>query len=454
MSAQPLDFHRSGPRRRADADLVPFNIEAEEAVLGSLLLDPSSIALVMGFLAPGDFYRDTHRWIYEAALALAGRRTPIDLITLRDELEQAGRLDAVGGAAYLTSLINCTPSSAYIVHYARIVQRDGERRAHIQAAQAIAELAYAETDPALLRAETLRALTDAQRHTPRGGLIPVGSTFDALTERLATGKHNAIKTGLIDLDRLLGGFEPGAVYVAAARTSLGKTALLLDLSWRIAAQGKRVAYFSLEMSRAQLDVRLLSRAARVSVRDYFGQAVDDATLTRLTGAMGEVSNALSFLVDDTPGMTTADIRAACLRQQLTGGLDFIVVDYLQKLSALPGVRSETKRHEIVGAFAADLTDLATELDAPVLTASQLNRVAESRKDAKPTLADLSEADAIAHHVHVVMLLWRKSYYEPTCLEPNLLECNVAKNRLGSTGLVKLWYDKATNRIENYTGAMP
>lgn len=454
MNSLPIPFERR-TRRPAPETLVPCNIEAEEAVLGSLLLDPASIALVMRDLEPGHFYRETHQWVYAAARALAERHTPIDIITLRDELEQRAPLDSLDASTLLGHLARCTPTAAYIEHYAQIVRRDGERRAHIQAAESIAQLAYEERDPASLRADALKALIDAQgTQGRRGGLVPVGATFDALLERLTTGADNSIKTGLLDLDRVLGGFAPQTLTVIAARTSVGKTAFLLELAARIAAQGRAVAYFSLEMSQAALDMRLLSRQTQLSVRSYLGRPAPDDALAAFTAGMGEVTNLRRLLVDDTPGLSAVDVAARCYQQALRGPLDFVVVDYLQKLSALRGVRREAKRHEIVGDFVNALVDLGRELNIPVLTASQLNRESEKRRDAKPTLADLSEADAIAHHSDAVALLWRKSYYEPTCLEPNLLECNVAKNRHGDTGTINLWYDKATNRIENYTGAMP
>ncbi|MFN8496252.1 MAG: replicative DNA helicase [Anaerolineae bacterium] len=377
--------------------IVPFNIEAEEAVLGSLLLDPQAIVRIAAFLKPDDFYRETNRWVFEAVLALYERRDAIDFLTVRDELERAGRLDDVGGASFLASLINVVPTAVHIEHYGRIVERASTRRRLITAASDIAKLAYDEQDEVeetLDKAEQI-IFAVSQRSLARD-LVPISQVLNQYFDKIEYlqahhGQVSGTPTGFVDLDKLLGGLQKSDLVIVAARPGIGKTSLLLAFAHFAAISGKAIALFSLEMSAEQLVQRLISSETGIDQHRLRLGMIRDEEMPLVTRAMG-VLEATRIYIDDTPGITALEMRTKARRLHAEHPIGLIVVDYLQLMHG--GGRSENRVQEI-SHISRSLKELARELDVPVIAASQLSRAVESRHDRRPMLSDLRESGCLS-----------------------------------------------------------
>jgi replicative DNA helicase len=425
--------------------IVPFNVEAEEAVLGSLLLDPQAIVRVAAFLRPDDFYREKNRWVYESAIALYERRDAIDFLTVRDELERNGRLDETGGASFLTSLINVVPTSIHIEHYGRIVERAATRRRLISAASDIAALAYDESDEidaTLDKAEQI-LFAISQRSLTRD-LTPISQVLNAYFDKIEYlqahhGHVSGTTSGFVDLNKLLGGFQRSDLIIVAARPGIGKTALMLSFADAAARTNPppAVAIFSLEMSAEQLVQRLISSATGIDQhRLRLGQIRDDE-LSLVTRAMGELERTRIY-IDDTPGITALEMRTKARRLHAEHPIGLIIVDYLQLMHG--GGRNENRVQEI-SHISRSLKELARELDVPVIAASQLSRAVESRHDRRPMLSDLRESGSIEQDADVVMFIYRDEYYNQNTEKKNIAEISIAKHRNGPTGMVELFFIK-------------
>ncbi len=426
--------------------LPPHDIQAEESVIGSLLIEGEAVTHVSGFLKPDHFYRERNRWVYEACLALLDRSEAINHVTVAHELERRGLLEDAGGSAYLSHVVSVVPTSVHLEHYARIVHRTATMRRLITVATDIADIGYVD-DPdvskALSRAEDLlfgiRAGTRSRDFVPiREALEPYLET----TSPLATdeGANAPVASGFRNLDALLGGLQRSDMIVLAARPSVGKSTLALNMARNAAAGGAVVGIFSLEMGREQVAMRLLASEARVDMHRIRTRLVSDDEQARLVNSIGFLSD-LPVYVDDTPLQTSAEIRGKARRLQIARGLDFIVVDYMQLLSG-SSQRHDGNRTQEVSEISRSLKAMARDLHVPVVAVSQLSRAIERRDMKRPVLSDLRESGSIEQDADVVMFIHRvdksvseEEWAKAHAQEPyprNLADIIVAKHRHGPT----------------------
>jgi replicative DNA helicase len=407
---------------------IPHNVEAEEAVLGSLLVDPKmAYVSIADILEPSYFFVQKHAWIYEAIQRLNRQGIVPDFVTLCDELERRERLERVGGAAYITHLIGAVPSALRVEAYAEIVRDAALRRRLIRAASQVVELAHDERRAIEdVQREAERAVLDARSEGQRDHAIYdlVTAVSDEVEERLENpAEVPGLSTGIRALDEMLGGMEPG-LYILAARPSMGKTALALQIVSHVAAGGRRAMIFSLEMSGQQIAQRLIASRARVTQLDLRRGQLDQEERVRFFRASGEVSDwSLSIHTGNT---TPGSVRAKVQRQQLQGEVALVVVDYLGLMK--PNRDAETRNLEL-GHLARDLLLVTKELEVPILVLHQLNRGVESRSDKRPLLSDLRESGQLEEHADVVLMLYRDGYYHQESERADIMEVWVRKNRL-------------------------
>ncbi len=424
--------------------LPPQSIEAEEAVLGALLIDPDAIIRVATILRAEDFYREKHGWVYEVDLDLHERREPIDFLTVCDELDRRGQLDQIGGPAFITSLINTVPTSIHVEHYAHIVERAATLRRLIDAAGQIAALGYQETDDVeevVDRAEQI-LFGVSERRISRD-LVPIKQILSEYYDRIEyltrhRGELIGIPTGFTDIDKLLGGLQRSDLIILAARPSVGKSGLALSIAHNAAKRFKqRVAVFSLEMSSEQVVQRLISSETRIdSQRLRRGEIAEDEW-GRFMKATGDLAETL-FFIDDTPGISALELRTKARRLHAEFGLDLVVVDYLQLMRG--DTRTENRVQEI-SSISRALKALARELNVPVLALSQLSRGVESRTDKRPILSDLRESGALEQDADVVVVFYPDELYNQNTERKNIADVLVAKHRNGPTGTVSLFFQK-------------
>jgi replicative DNA helicase len=413
--------------------LPPQNIEAEQSVLGSLLIDSDAIIRIAPFLRAEDFYRETHSLVYQAILDLHEHRKPADFITLCDELERRNQLEEVGGAAYLTSLINAVPTSIHVEYYAHIVERTAILRRLITAAGQIASIAYEEAedvDEVVDRAEQI-LFGISERRISRD-LVPIKQILGEYYDRIEyLHQHRdeplGIPTGFNKLDKLL---------IIAGRPSMGKTSLALSIAHNAAKKfNQRVAIFSLEMSGEQVVQRLISAETGIdSQRLRLGQIEDDEWPS-FVQAGGRLSD-MPLYIDDTPALSALEMRTKARRLYAEHGLDLIIVDYLQLMR---GDRRVENRVQEISSISRAIKALARELKVPVVAVSQLSRAVESRQDKRPILADLRESGALEQDADVVIFIYRDVMYNPDTEQPNIADLLVAKHRNGPTGKVPLLF---------------
>ena len=431
--------------------LAPQAVEAEQSVLGSILIDADAILRVADFLRPVDFYRAQHSDVYEAMLALHGQREPIDLVTLGDELRRRDKLDAIGGPAYLTSLMNVVPTAVHAEHYGRIVERKAVLRNLIGAAGKIAAVGYEEANDAEVaidRAESI--LFEISQRRTDGGFeslsILLGQAYDRL-EYLHEhrGQILGVPTGLSQLDALLGGLQPSDLIILAARPSVGKTSMALNIAQHAAVrEGKKVAVFSLEMSREQLALRLLSSETGINPRPLQTGFVDETDWSKIAIAMNDMATAPMW-IDDSPALSVMELRTKARRLEAEQhGLDLVIVDYLQLMQASTSNRDSNRVQE-VSEISRGLKQLARELKVPVVALSQLSRGVEQRGTAEPRLSDLRESGSIEQDSDVVIFLYRDGEQNPEA-EVELVKAKVAKHRNGPIGEVPLQFRKANTRF--------
>jgi replicative DNA helicase len=433
------------------ARLPPQNVEAEQSVLGSLLIDPDALLKVTPFLRPDDFYRETHGLIYRAIVDLHEQRQPADFVTLCGELERRGQLEHVGGPGYVTSLINVVPTSIHAQHYGRIVERTATLRRLISAASEISSMAYERADDEdriLDQAEQL-IFGVAQRSIERE-LVPLRTILSDYYDRIEylydhRGQTIGVPTGFIDLDRLLGGFQQADLIIVAGRPGTGKTSLAMTIMDHAARRhGLSIAIFSLEMPAQQVVQRLVAGATGIGSQRLRTGEISEDELASIARAMGELSET-SIYIDDTPAIAPMELRAKARRLQAEHPLDLIIVDYLQLMQA--GLRMENRVQE-VSYISRQLKSLASELHVPVLACSQLSRAVESRPDKRPLLSDLRESGSIEQDADVVMFIYREEMYVEETFKPNIADIIVAKHRNGPTGQLSLRFMKEQTRFAN------
>ena len=429
--------------------LPPNNIDAEQSVLGSLLIDRDAIIRVDSFLRPEDFYLPSNSVIFRAIKELYQDRQPSDLVTLSDRLDHAGLLDQAGGTAYLASLLTAVPTSVHVEYYARIVERDAALRRLISAGTDIVEIGFEDaitTEIALDRAEKL-ILQISQQRTTRD-FVPLDEVLEGIFNRITPNGDNrnaivGVGTGYTDLDAMTGGFQRSDLVILAARPSMGKTAFALGITHGAALlHGKSVGIFSMEMSAEQLAYRLLSTETGIdSHRLRLGQ-VDDHELERLSRALGRLSEAKIF-IDDTAGAGIMEVRSKARRLMSEQGLDMIVVDYLQLMSS--GRRNDNRVQEIAE-ISRGLKGLARELNVPVIALSQLSRAVETRSDHRPMLSDLRESGSIEQDADLVMFIYREEKYDEETDKRGIAEIILAKHRNGPVGSINLRFFEQTARF--------
>jgi replicative DNA helicase len=431
--------------------LAPQSVEAEQSVLGSILIDRDAMLRVADFLRPDDFYRQQHADIYEAMLALHGQREPIDLVTLGDELGRRDRLESAGGPGYLAGLMNAVPTAVHVEHYARIVERKAVLRNLIAAAGRIAAVGYEEAndaEAAVDRAESI--LFEISQRRTGGGFISLSTLLGEAYERLAhlhehRGQILGVPSGLSHLDGLLGGFQPSDLVILAARPSVGKTSLALNIAQHASMrEGRRVAVFSLEMSKEQLALRLLSAESGINPRPLQTGFLEETDWSKIATVMNDMADA-PLWIDDTPALSVMELRTKARRLELEQrGLDLIVVDYLQLMQASVQTR-EPNRVQEVSEISRGLKMLARELKVPVLALSQLSRNVEQRGDREPRLSDLRESGSLEQDSDVVVFLYREGDQDPEA-ELEVVKAKVAKHRNGPIGEVPLQFRKANTRF--------
>ncbi len=417
--------------------IPPQNLDAEQSLLGALLIDKDAIVRISEILRPQSFYRsEQHGPIYEAILDLFERREPIDLVTVTEELKRKGAYDRVGGSSYLTSLVNIVPTSAHIETYAKIVKEHAVRRALIVQATRLIESSYDESLDVNVLLENAEAgvFSLSQQHISRD-FTPIKDalteSFDRLDELQKTsGKLRGVPTGFRDLDAKLAGMQDSNLLILASRPGQGKTSLALNIAQYVAVgAGLPVGIFSLEMSQEELVDRLLVGQADIDAWKLKTGRLDEKDFDRLSLAMGELAEAPLF-IDDTPGISISEIRTKARRLQMEHGLKFIIVDYLQLIHG----RNQENRVQEVSEISQSLKNLARELKVPVLAISQLSRAVEQRGTRKPQLADLRESGAIEQDADVVMFIYRE---DPE--HPEQVMLDIQKHRNGPTGEIPLMF---------------
>jgi replicative DNA helicase len=424
--------------------MVPHNVEAERAVLGALLIDPDAHYKVNTFLRHEDFYVTKHQWMYESMRDLQERGEAVDYVTLCDELERREQLAEIGGAAYITSLINATPTALNVEYYGHIVERTSTLRQLIGAAGQIAALAYEDTDDAgevVDRAEQI-LFGISQKHIARD-LVPVRDVVSAYYDRVDylfqhKGETIGVPTGFRQLDKLLGGLQKSDLIIVAARPGMGKTALMLALAQNAARKyNQRVAVFSLEMSAEQLVQRLIASETGIdSQRLRLGNLREEEwpIFIQATGALSETM----LYIDDTPSISDMQLRTKARRLYAEQGLDLIIIDYLQLMQT---DRRIDNRVQEISLLSRSLKGLARELNVPVVVGSQLSRAVEQRNDKRPMLSDLRESGSIEQDADIVTFIYRDEYYAPETEQPNIAEILISKHRNGPTGMVPLYFQK-------------
>jgi replicative DNA helicase len=431
--------------------LAPQAVEAEQSVLGSILVDSEAILKVGDFLHGADFYRQQHADIYEAMLALHGQREPIDLVTLGDELARRGRLEGVGGPSYLAGLMNSVPTAVHVEHYARIVERKAVLRNLIAAAGRIAAVGYEEANDAEVaidRAESI--LFEISQRRQVGGFESLATLLGQAYDRLEylhehRGQLIGIPSGLSGLDALLGGFQPSDLVILAARPSVGKTSLALNIAQHAAVhEAKKVAIFSLEMSREQLALRLLSAETGINPRPLQTGFMEETDWSKIASVMNDMAGAPMW-IDDSPALSVIELRTKARRLEAEQqGLDLVIVDYLQLMQGSVQSR-EPNRVQEVSEISRGLKQLARELKVPVLALSQLSRGVEQRGSAEPRLSDLRESGSIEQDADVVIFLYRDGEQNAES-DVELVKAKVAKHRNGPIGDVPLQFRKTNTRF--------
>ncbi|MDD2484379.1 MAG: replicative DNA helicase [Eubacteriales bacterium] len=427
--------------------IPPHSNEAEKSVLGSILLDKEAFYEVMELLSDEDFYSEMHREIYRAAIGLYRRNEPVDILTVSEELKKRNTLEMVGGRAYVATLSTLVPSTSNVVQYAKIVGEKAVLRKLITAASGIMDKAYQEkVEPEEILNFAEKSVFEIAQSRQKRDFEPLKDVLYENLKRIdevskLSGGITGVTTGFVVLDARTSGFQRSDLVILAARPSMGKTALALNIAQQAALRAKaKVLIFSLEMSREQLGQRLLSMEARVEMQKIKTGKLDGSDFEKINDAVDRLAAAEIF-IDDTPGISVIEIKNKCRRLKAEKGLDLIVVDYLQ-LMAVDG-RTESRQQEIT-ALSRFLKQLAREMDCPVLVLSQLSRAPEQRADHRPILSDLRESGAIEQDADIVMFLYRDEYYNENTEKPNICEVNTAKQRSGSTGTDELaWLGKYT-----------
>jgi replicative DNA helicase len=434
---------------------LPHNLEAERSVLGAILLHNEAFNHAAEVIDAADFYRDAHRRIFDKMVRLSERGGAIDLVTLKEELGRSGELDEVGGPAYITALVDGVPRSMNVEHYARIIKEKATLRSLIFSANKILATAYeGEEDADVILDQAEHAIFAIADDKIRDGFVSLRdlaqSSLETI-EKLHARKElvTGVPTGFTDLDEMTSGLQPSDLVIVAARPSMGKTSLVLNIAQHVGTKtDKTVGLFSLEMSKEQLFLRMLTAEARIDAQRMRRGYLGERDWGRLSQAIGTLSDAKIF-IDDSPSIGVLEMRAKCRRLAAEHDLDLVIVDYIQLMQGRG--RFENRTLEL-GSISRSLKGLAKELRVPVVVLSQLSRAPESRSDHKPQLSDLRESGALEQDADVVIFIYRQDMYadksDPPAEGEGVAELIIGKQRNGPTGTVKLAFIREFTRFEN------
>ncbi len=428
--------------------MPPQNIEAEQSLLGSLLIDKNAIVKISVIVSEDDFYEDRHKIIFSTIVELFEKRRPIDLLNISNRLKEKKKIKEIGGRSYLVTLTNTVPSASHIVSYAEIVAKKATLRRLINVSTEITEMSYEDSEEAdKLLDEAEQKLFSVSRAHLKQNFVPIRDVLDSAFDRIDDlhnnkGKLRGVPTGFIDLDKKLAGLQKSDLLILAARPSIGKTALALDIARNVAKEKVPVGIFSLEMSKEQLVDRLICAEADVDLwkmrTGQLSTKEDDDDFARINYAMGELAE-LDLYIDDSGSANIMELRTKARRLKMEHDLGLIIIDYLQLMEGR-GKRISDNRVQEISEISRALKGLARELDIPVLALSQLSRQVESRNPPIPKLADLRESGSIEQDADVVMFIYREDYYKKDSSKPNIAEIHIAKHRNGPTGTVELYFE--------------
>jgi len=433
---------------------LPHNLEAERSILGAILLDDKAALPVFEILKSQDFYLESHRRIFDRMLQLMNNSRPIDLVTLKEELQRANELETIGGAAYLASLTDYLPRVLNIEYYAQIVRSKSTLRRLIQISGEIMARSYQDEEPAedILQhiEKTIFDIASQQFHTGFSSITPIVSDVFKQIEELSNRKApvTGLETGFVDLDRMTAGMHPSDLIIVAARPGLGKTSLCINIAEHVAIRKhKTVGIFSLEMSKEQLVKRLLCSEARIDAHRVNTGFLNKEDWNKLSRASGDLSDTKIF-IDDTASVTVSELRTKARRLSLEHGLDLLIVDYLQLMSG-SNQRYENRTQEI-SQISRGLKAIAKDLRVPVIAVSQLSRAVESRtgEHRRPQLSDLRESGSIEQDADLVLFIYREDMFNPTEENNGLAELIIGKQRNGPTGSIQLAFSKQFTKFDS------
>lgn len=442
--------------------LPPHSVEAEQSVLGGILLDASAFENVSDALNEMDFYRNEHRLIWRHIGRLSERASPVDVITVAESLNSTNDLEKVGGVAYLGSLAQNVPSAANIRRYAEIVRERAIMRKLVEVGTDIVTSAYNSggRDAGQLLDEAESKVMEISEQGDRGkqGFIPIPPLLNQVVEKIETlyGRENqndvtGIATGFSDLDRMTSGLQQGDLVIVAGRPSMGKTAFSINIAENVALEGKPVAIFSMEMGGAQLAMRMIGSVGRLNQHNLRTGRLEDEDWARMTHALGLLNEAPIF-IDETAGLNALELRSRARRlHRQNNGLGLIVIDYLQLMSSPVGKANENRATEI-SEISRSLKSLAKELKVPVIALSQLNRSLEQRPNKRPVMSDLRESGAIEQDADLILFIYRDEVYNPETPDKGKAEIIIGKQRNGPIGMVPLVFRGEYTRFENYAPA--
>jgi replicative DNA helicase len=432
----------------------PQNLEAEASLLGAILIDADALVKIADSVSGDDFFDPRHQRIYEAVIQLYERRSPIDVLTLADQLKNNSALDLVGGASYLTELTNFVPTATHVEQYAEIVAQKALRRRLIRASQEIVTLGYDESKALreLVEEAETQLFQVSQKHVKQS-IISIetilAESFDRLDDlHKDKNKIRGVSTGFRDLDGILAGLQRSDLFILAARPSMGKTAFALALAHNVATLSKEpVLIFSLEMSKEQLVDRLLSTESGVDAWALRTGNLTDGDFEKLGHAMGALGEAPIY-IDDSPGITVSDLRTKARREAHQHQIGLIIVDYLQLMSGGSKFGGSDNRVQEISEISRGLKGIARELNVPLIALSQLSRSVENRNPQIPQLADLRESGSIEQDADVVAFIYREDYYNPDTDRKNVTDILIKKHRNGPTGGVELFFDREKQRFRS------
>ena len=433
--------------------MPPASVEAEQAVLGAMLLKPEAVTTAAEELSADDFYRETHRLIYEAMMELKDRTEPVDLVTLTEQLKKADKLTKIGGIPALSLIANSVPTAANVQYHARIVREKAQLRSLIHAATEIAGAAYEDAeDVEDIMDSAEKRILEVSSGKRSKDFVPLQdillNTLEQIEARYSNkGSITGLPTGFTELDHLTAGLQKSDLILVAARPSMGKTAFTLNIAAHVVLRAKEpVAFFSLEMSKEQLVQRLICSEGRIdSQRLRVGELED-----KEWGDLIDTANRLSaapLYIDDTPGITVMELRSKARRLKAEQGLSLIIIDYLQLMQGRTSKSGDNRQQEI-SEISRSLKALARELNVPVVALSQLSRSVESRQIKRPMLSDLRESGSLEQDADIVMFLYREDYYDPETENKNITEVIIAKHRNGPVDTVELTFLKQFTKFGN------